>query len=86
VPREFLQVPQIPIQSEINGILLQAIWQQNGAGQQQWVQQVKDSMGGWVSGEERPVYYQRGTLYGTLSLQNPAPGGGGGILLTIVEN
>jgi len=60
-----------------NRILLDTIWQLDGAGQLQCVQQVEESMGGWVSAEEALAHYLRAAQFETGLRWSPALGDGG---------
>ena len=61
---------------EANRILIEAICQIDVAGQLQRIQQVEESLGDRVSGEETLVNYARAELFETGSRSTPALGGG----------
>jgi len=59
-------------QAEANRILIEAIWQMDGPGQLQCIQQVKESIGGGASWEEVLVHYPGAEWFGPDSRWTPA--------------
>jgi len=56
---------QCPNQSEADWILLEAIWQKDGAAILWYIQQVEESIGGRVSGEKASVHYPKADPFQT---------------------
>ena len=68
---------QSPNQLEANRILCEAICQKDGAAQLQCIQQVEQSLGGWVSREEALVHYAETDPFETAVRWTPALWDGG---------